>query len=90
MLGRWFEGLRTASLGHAETLQDRYAGGELFVEYLVAQRGMGGIQELLKAMASTRSVDSAFEQVHGQGLDGTRRAWLDRLRQDWGVSAPRR
>jgi len=85
-----FENIRTAGLGHAGTLQSTYVGGELFVEDLVAQRSMGGIQTLLRAMASTRNVDGAFEQVFGQNLDGTRRAWLDRLRLQWGAGSVRR
>jgi hypothetical protein len=84
------EEFRTEGLGQAPTVFTTYTGGELFVEYLERQRGMGGIRSVLKAMATTKSVDAAFEEVYGRSYDGTRRAWLDWLRGQWGVSAPRR
>lgn len=90
LLSKAVEEFRTEGLGQAPTVFTTYQGGELFVEYLVKQRGMGGIQAVLKAMASTKSVDAAFEEVYGRGYDGTRRAWLDWLRGQWGASAPRR
>jgi tetratricopeptide (TPR) repeat protein len=90
VLSKAIEEFRTEGLGQAPTVFTTYEGGELFVEYLVKQRGMGGIQSVLKAMASTGSVDGAFEEVYGNSWDGARRAWLDWLRGQWGVSAPRR
>jgi len=85
LLGKLFEEIRTAGARHAATLTSVYTGGELFAEYLVRQRSMGGIQDLLKAMAEKRNVDAAFEQVYGRPYDAMRRTWLDWLRSQWGV-----
>ena len=90
LLSRAVEEFRTEGLGQAPTVFTTYTGGELFVEYLERQRGMGGIRSVLEAMTTTKSVDAAFEEVYGRSYDGTRRAWLDWLRGQWGVSAPRR
>jgi hypothetical protein len=84
-LGRLFQEIRTAGSRHAGTVRSVYLGGELFVEYLVRQRSMGGMRDLLKTMAQERNVDAAFERVYGRSYDGTRRAWLDWLRGQWGV-----
>lgn len=89
-LRQLLEEVRTTGMGHAGTVRSLYIGGELFVDFLIGQRGMGGIQELLRAMGTTRSVDSAFEQVYGRGYDGIRREWLDSLRRQWGVGQARR
>jgi hypothetical protein len=55
-----------------------------YVEHLIAQRGMGGMIELLRAMGETGNVDKAFEQVHGQNQRATRQAWAQRLRMQYG------
>jgi hypothetical protein len=90
LLSQAVEEFRTEGLGQAPTVFSTYLGGELFVEYLVELRGVGGIQSALKAMAATGGVDSAFQEAYGRSYDGARRAWLDWLRGQWGVSAPRR
>jgi tetratricopeptide (TPR) repeat protein len=61
-----------------------YLGALAFVEYLVANRGQGGINDLLKAMGETGSVDEAFRQVYGTTLDGAGHAWVARFRQQHG------
>jgi hypothetical protein len=61
-----------------------YLGALAFVEYLIDRRGMGGINELLTALATTGSLDDAFRQVHGQGYADTRRAWQIRMLQQYG------
>lgn len=61
-----------------------YLGALSYVEYLVALRGMGGINDLLKAMGETGDVDRAFNQVHGMGHAASLRAWGDRLRMTEG------
>jgi hypothetical protein len=81
LLTRAVEEFRMEGLGHAPTVFTTYTGGEL---------GAGGFRSVLSAMATTKSVDAAFDEVYGRGYDGTRRAWLDWLRGQWGVSAPRR
>jgi tetratricopeptide (TPR) repeat protein len=55
-----------------------------FVEYLVAMRGMGGMNDVLKAMGETGSVDHAFKRVHGNPYQATVQAWRQRLRQQHG------
>lgn len=94
-LAQYMEGERvTARLTPEQLtlLADGRAGGVMgfylyalsFVEYLVANRGMGGINDLLRVMGETGSVDEAFRQVHGQDHKGTRRAWFERLHQQFG------
>ena len=89
-LGPLFEHLRSDRTAHVDTTLSVYTGGELFVSYLVNQRSMGGIQRLLKTVAEKKDLDAGFEDVYGRGYEGTRRAWLDWLRLQWGVGAPRR
>jgi tetratricopeptide (TPR) repeat protein len=61
-----------------------YLGALSFVEYLIAQRGMGGMNDLLKAMGETGSVDEAFKQVQGRSYVAARSDWIGRLRQQHG------
>jgi tetratricopeptide (TPR) repeat protein len=61
-----------------------YMGWLSFVEYLIANRGMGGMNDLLKAMGETGSVDEAFKRVHGQTFHASQQAWRERLRQQHG------
>jgi tetratricopeptide (TPR) repeat protein len=55
-----------------------------FAEYLMALRGQGGVNDVLKAMADTGSVDDAFRQVYGQDYAGTRQIWWNHFRQQYG------
>ena len=61
-----------------------YLGALSFVEHLIAQRGMGGMNDLLKAMGETGSVDEAFKQVQGRSYAAARSDWIGRLRQQHG------
>jgi hypothetical protein len=61
-----------------------YVAALAYVEHLIALRGMGGMVELLRAMGETRSVDKAFQQVHGQDQRASRQAWAQRLRAQYG------
>jgi tetratricopeptide (TPR) repeat protein len=61
-----------------------YIGALSFVEYLLAVRGQGGMNDLLKAMDQTHSVDQAFQQVHGQSYAAVQKAWRQRLQQQYG------
>ncbi|MFI5184887.1 MAG: hypothetical protein ACHQNV_10840, partial [Vicinamibacteria bacterium] len=90
-LAQYMEGKRTATLlnpAQLTALADGRMGGVggfylaalSYVEYLVSLRGQGGLNDLLRAMGSTGSVDDAFRQVYGQDYRGTRRSWADRLR----------
>ncbi len=61
-----------------------YMAALAYVEHLIAQRGMGGMTELLRAMGETGSVDKAYQQVHGRDQKATRQAWAERLRTQYG------
>jgi tetratricopeptide (TPR) repeat protein len=58
-----------------------YLGALSFVEYLIANRGLGGMNELLKVIGETGNVDEAFRQVHGTTLRGAQQEWQRRFRQ---------
>lgn len=89
-LAQFMEGKRTDELLDQET-RAALARGQIggvagvylealaFVEYLMAQRGQGGINDLLRLMGETGSVDRAFDEVYGRGYDGTRKAWRERF-----------
>jgi tetratricopeptide (TPR) repeat protein len=94
-LAQYMEGERvTTQLTPAQLtlLADGRAGGVRgfylyalsFVEYLVARRGMGGMNDLLRAMGETGSVDEAFRRVHGQDYRATKQGWFQRLHQQHG------
>lgn len=94
-LAQYMEGKRLGSVLNAQQLQwladgrvggvdGFYLGALSFVEYLVAQRGMGGMNDLLKGMGQTGSVDEAFKQVHGHTYRAAQQAWRQRFRQQHG------
>jgi tetratricopeptide (TPR) repeat protein len=94
-LAQYMEGKRIASLlsqaqlqalaeGRARGVSGFYLGALSFVEYLIAIRGMGGINELLAAMGETGNVDEAFRRVHGQDHASVQRAWREYLRRQYG------
>jgi tetratricopeptide (TPR) repeat protein len=77
-LAQYMEGKRLASSLPPQALQ-ALAEGRLggvngfyfealgFVEYLLAQRGIGGIKDLLGAMGAGASAPEAYERVYGKG-----------------------
>jgi tetratricopeptide (TPR) repeat protein len=94
-LAQYMEGKRLESMltrAQLTALADGRIGGVMgfylsalsFVEYLIANRGLGGINDLLKVMGETGSVDEAFRQVHGTSLRGAEQAWEQRFRQQHG------
>ena len=91
---QYMEGKRTESLltkqqmvwladGRIGGVSGFYLAALSFVEYLMATRGQGGMNELLKAIGESGSVDAAFRDVHGQDSAATRRKWAERLRQQY-------
>ena len=78
------EGLRALADGRLQGVGGFYVSALALVEDLVAQRGQGGINDLLRAMAETGSSDEAFRRVYGKGLEELRRDWSVRLRQRHG------
>jgi hypothetical protein len=94
-LAQYMEGKRAASVfspaqlqaiagGRAGGVGGFYAEALSFVEFLIAERGQGGINDLLGAMAETGSVDEAYRRVYGRDYQGSRRAWRDRIKQQYG------
>ena len=61
-----------------------YMASLSLVEYLHGQRGQGGLNDLLRAMAETGSADAAFQQVYRRDVQALRRDWSARLRQQYG------
>ncbi len=94
-LAQWTEGKRSeAMLGDRgmRALADGRIGGVtgfylaslVLVEDLIAQRGRGGINDLLGAMNRTRDVDSAFREVYGRGLSAFEDETIAKLRRRHG------
>jgi tetratricopeptide (TPR) repeat protein len=94
-LAQFMEGKRVADLlgrphlaalaeGRLAGVGGFYMASLSFVEHLHAQRGQGGINDLLEAMARTGSADQAFEEVYGRDGAGLRKEWHDRMRQLYG------
>jgi hypothetical protein len=94
-LAQYMEGKRAlndASPQYLSALADGRVGGVSafylaalsYVEHLIALRGMGGMNELLRAMGETGSVDEAFQRVHGSTYSESRKAWAQHLRRQYG------
>jgi len=77
-------GLRALADGRLRGVAGFYAAALSLVEHLVGQRGQGGINDLLAAMAETGNADAAFRSVYGKDFAGIRREWQARLRQRYG------
>jgi hypothetical protein len=56
-----------------------------FVEYLMAARGAGGMNDLLREMGESGSVEQAFQRVHGSSFASVKRSWRQRLEQEYGT-----
>jgi len=78
------DGLRALADGRIAGVRGYYVSALSFVEDLVAQRGQGGINDLLRTMAGTGRADEAFRRVYGKDPEGLRRDWSVRLRQRYG------
>jgi hypothetical protein len=78
------DGLRALADGRLGGVRGFYYSSLAFVEDLVRQRGQGGVNELLRAMAETGSSDEAFRRVYGKDLESLRRDWAARFRRRHG------
>jgi hypothetical protein len=78
------EGLAALANGRIGGPGGFYVASLAFVEGLVAQRGQGGINDLLQTMADTGNADEAFRRVYGKDLSGLKAEWAARLRQRHG------
>lgn len=94
-LAQYMEGKRSlsdASPQYLAALADGRVGGVsafylaalCYVEHLIATRGMGGMNDLLRAMGETGDVDEAFKRVHGGSYHDSRKVWAQHLRQQYG------
>ncbi len=94
-LAQYMEGKRMATVTSPQSLaalaDGRLGGVSAFylaalsyVEHLIATRGMGGMNDLLRAMGETGDVDEAFKQVHGGSYHDSRKFWAQHLRQQYG------
>src|SRR5262249_4664516 len=75
------EQLEAIANGQLRSVHSVYVAALSFVEYLVALRGMGGLNEMLRVAGSTGSIDEAFRQAYGRDYRATKLAWYERLRQ---------
>jgi hypothetical protein len=55
-----------------------------FVEHLMASRGQGGMNELLRAMGETRNVDEAFRRVYDRNFQAAYAEWRERFQRTEG------
>ncbi|HSB62271.1 MAG TPA: tetratricopeptide repeat protein [Vicinamibacteria bacterium] len=94
-IAQFMEGKRLASLLPGEQLKALadgriggvagfYLGSLSFAEFLMAERGQGGINDLLQALAEGGDVDAAFRRVYGRTYAQVRNDWATRLRRDYG------
>jgi hypothetical protein len=73
-------GLTALAEGRIPGVMGFYYASLAFVEQLMAERGQGGMNDVLRAMGETRSVDEAFRRVYGRSHEEAARAWGQRLR----------
>jgi hypothetical protein len=77
-------GMRALSEGRVGGVGGFYLASLSLVEYLAAQRGQGGLNDLLLDMAETGSSDAAFRRVYGKDLAGLKAEWAGQLKQRYG------
>jgi hypothetical protein len=77
-------GMRALADGRIQGVTGFYLASLVLVEDLIAQRGRSGINDLLAAMARTRDVDAAFQEVYGRSFAGLQTDTATRLRQRHG------
>ena len=74
--------LRALADGQMSGVALTYLSGLAFAEYLIEQRGWGGVKDLLRAMGEGQ--EDAFQKVYGQTAQELGRATEVRLRQRYG------
>ena len=70
--------------GRAGGVGGYYMYALTWVEFLIRQRSMGGMEEVLFEMGATGSVDAAFQAVHGRTYKEMMKYWKDDLRRRHG------
>jgi tetratricopeptide (TPR) repeat protein len=76
--------LRALATGRLGGVSGFYFNSLWLVEDLVSQRGTGGINDLLAAMASSGNADQAFRSVYGSDLATLKSQAAERLRRRYG------
>jgi tetratricopeptide (TPR) repeat protein len=74
-------GLIALSEGRVSGVSAFYLSALGLVEQLAAERGQGGLNEMLRLMGETGSVDEAFRRVYGRDHAQAAEVWAARLRQ---------
>jgi tetratricopeptide (TPR) repeat protein len=73
-------GLQALSEGRLTEVWQFYYAALAFMEQLEAERGQGGINEMLRVMGETGSVDEGFRRVYGRDHTQAAQASADRIR----------
>jgi len=76
--------LQAFASGRLDGVSGFYFFALWLVEDLLAQRGPGGVNDLLRSMSATGSVDEAFRSVYGRDFAALQREARERLRQRHG------
>jgi hypothetical protein len=76
--------LRALANGQLAGVGGFYFNSLWLVEDLAAQRGSGGLNDLLRAMGSSGNVDQAFRSVYGSDFATLKRQAAGRLRLRYG------
>lgn len=76
------EGLRALADGRLQGVTGFYLSSLSFVEYLFAQRGQGGVNDLLRGLAAGSG--DPFRAVYGKSLEALQLEWRQDLRRRHG------
>jgi tetratricopeptide (TPR) repeat protein len=77
-------GLRALADGRLRDPRGFYMRALGLVEDLVAQRGQGGINDVLAVMARSGDADAAFREVYGRELPALQADWAGRFKRQHG------
>lgn len=78
------DGRKALADGRIRGVEGFYLGALSLAEFLMAERGQGGINELLQAMGDTGSVDQAFQKVFSRSYAQVQKDWAVRLERQYG------
>lgn len=78
------EGRKALADGRIQGVEGFYLGALSFAEFLIAERGQGGVNDLLQAMGDTGNVDQAFRKVFSRSYAEVLKDWAVRLERQYG------
>ena len=78
------EGRKALADGRIRGVEGFYLGALSLAEFLIAERGQGGINDLLQAMGDTGNVDLAFQKVFSRSYAEVQKDWAVRLERQYG------